>query len=86
MPLTCFALLTNFTNNVIVEGLMSSEEGIDAKTCDYLEGSCELMRLLSATGKMDKSPIMKLREDKNKRAFFFFAQEFLPFVVECLYF
>jgi hypothetical protein len=65
---------------------MSSEEGIDAKTRDYLEGSDELLGLLSATGKNDKSPIMKLREDKSKRAFFFFAREFLPCVVKRLYF
>ena len=65
---------------------LAKQEGTDDKMKTYLEGSHQLMKLVSDAGTKKVSPIISLREDKNKMAFFFFAREFLPFVVKRLYF
>ena len=67
--------------------LENSDENEDPKLKLYLEGAGELMMILSKASEAC-SPLISLRndDDSKKMAFFFFAREFLPCVVERLYF
>jgi len=68
---------------MIVRELLSLEdEDIDDDMQKYLEGSKDLMRILTVAGSNKNSSIITLREDRNKKAFFFFAREILPCVVK----
>jgi hypothetical protein len=72
---------------MIVRELLSLEdEDIDDDMQKYLEGSKDLMRILTVAGSNKNSSIITLREDRNKKAFFFFTREFLPCVVKQIFF
>jgi hypothetical protein len=58
----------------------------DPKNADYLEGCTQLMSILSNAADDKNSPIISLRNDEERLAFFFFAREFLPCVVKRLVF
>jgi hypothetical protein len=79
-------LIFLFLHYIVRELLLSSQDQLDDKTRAYLEGAQDLINIVTDAGRANNSLIISLREEQHKKAFFFFAREFLPCVVKRLFF